>query len=98
MSEGSSRSNDPSQSEEEIVWIIEEARKVITGASGLSGAGGSGDSGSGAMGSSMDLDDLDVDYDDDIDTGDFVCTLWPFIIILNTKGDCMFMNFAQTRL
>lgn len=75
MSEGSSRSNNPSQSEEEIVWIIEEARKAITGASGLSGAGGSGDSGSGAMGSSMDLDDLDVDYDDDIETGDFVCTL-----------------------
>ncbi|KAH0919178.1 hypothetical protein HID58_026838, partial [Brassica napus] len=75
MSEGSSRSNNPSQSEEEIVWIIEEARKAITGASGLSGAGGSGDSGSGAMGSSMDLDDLDVDYDDDIDTALFFSQL-----------------------
>ncbi|KFK42214.1 hypothetical protein AALP_AA2G226300 [Arabis alpina] len=73
MSEGSLRVNDPSQTVEEIVWIIEEARKPITtGASGLYGAGGSGDSGSGAIGSSMDFDDLDTDYDD-IDTGDFVC-------------------------
>ncbi|VVA95723.1 unnamed protein product [Arabis nemorensis] len=75
MSEGSLRMNDPSQTVEEIVSIIEEARKSITGASGLSGTGGSGDSGSGAIGSnSMDFDDLDTDYDD-IDTGDFVCHL-----------------------
>ncbi|CAN7065504.1 unnamed protein product [Brassica oleracea var. botrytis] len=72
MSEGSLRMNDqPSQTEEEIVWIIQEARKPIAGASGLSGAGGSGGSSGGAVGSSMDLDDLDIDYDD-IDTGDFV--------------------------
>ncbi|KAG5381227.1 hypothetical protein IGI04_029069 [Brassica rapa subsp. trilocularis] len=72
MSERSPRMNDqPSQTEEEIVWIIQEARKPIAGASGLSGAGGSGGSSSGAVGSSMDLDDLDIDYDD-IDTGDFV--------------------------
>ncbi|WZZ07254.1 hypothetical protein YC2023_093175 [Brassica napus] len=72
MSERSPRMNDqPSQTEEEIVWIIQEARKPIAGASGLSGAGGSGGSNSGAVGSSMDLDDLDIDYDD-IDTGDFV--------------------------
>ncbi|CAH2067805.1 unnamed protein product, partial [Thlaspi arvense] len=74
MSEGSLRVNNPAQSEEEIVWVIEEARKTITGASGLHGAGGSGESSSGAIGSSMDLDDLDADYDD-IDTGDFVCAL-----------------------
>uniref|UniRef100_A0A0D3D1J8 non-specific serine/threonine protein kinase n=1 Tax=Brassica oleracea var. oleracea TaxID=109376 RepID=A0A0D3D1J8_BRAOL len=72
MSERSLRMNDqPSQTEEEIVWIIHEARKPITGGSGLSGAGGSGGSSGGAVGSSMDLDDLDIDYDD-IDTGDFV--------------------------
>lgn len=72
MSEGSLRMNDqPSQTEEEIVWIIHEARKPITGGSGLSGAGGSGGSSGGAVGSSMDLDDLDIDYDD-IDTSDFV--------------------------
>ncbi|KAH0876177.1 hypothetical protein HID58_073539, partial [Brassica napus] len=72
MSERSLRMNDqPSQTEEEIVWIIHEARKQITGGSGLSGAGGSGGSSGGAVGSSMDLDDLDIDYDD-IDTGDFV--------------------------
>ncbi|KAL0808094.1 hypothetical protein Bca101_100586 [Brassica carinata] len=72
MSERSLRMNDqPSQTEEEIVWIIHEARKPITGGSGLSGAGGSGGSSGGAVRSSMDLDDLDIDYDD-IDTGDFV--------------------------
>lgn len=75
MSEGSMRMNDPSQTVEEIVWIVEEARKSITGAGGLSGAGGYGGSSSGAIGSSsMDFDDLDADYDD-IDTGDFVYQL-----------------------
>ncbi|CAA7013329.1 unnamed protein product [Microthlaspi erraticum] len=74
LSEGSVRVNNPSQTVEEVVWVIEEARKSITGASGLSGAGGSGGSSNGAIGSSMDLDDLDADYDD-IDTGDFVCAL-----------------------
>uniref|UniRef100_A0A1J3G3C9 non-specific serine/threonine protein kinase n=2 Tax=Noccaea caerulescens TaxID=107243 RepID=A0A1J3G3C9_NOCCA len=74
MSEGSLRVNNPSQTVEEVVWVIEEARKSIIGASGLSGAGGSGGSSNGAIGSSMDLDDLDADYDD-IDTGDFVCAL-----------------------
>lgn len=74
MSGGSLSVNNPSQTVEEVVWVIEEARKSITGASGLSGAGGSGGSSNGAVGSSMDLDDLDADYDD-IDTGDFVCAL-----------------------
>uniref|UniRef100_A0A1J3DJQ9 non-specific serine/threonine protein kinase n=1 Tax=Noccaea caerulescens TaxID=107243 RepID=A0A1J3DJQ9_NOCCA len=74
MSEGSLRVNNPSQTVEEVVWVIEEARKSIIGASELSGAGGSGGSSNGAIGSSMDLDDLDADYDD-IDTGDFVCAL-----------------------
>lgn len=70
MSEGSMRMNGPSsQTVEEILWIIEEARKPITG------SGGSGGSSNGAIGSSsMDLDDLDADFDD-IDTGDFVCPL-----------------------
>ncbi|CAH8258552.1 unnamed protein product [Arabidopsis lyrata] len=73
MSEGSLMMNGPStQTVEEIVWIIEEARKPITVATGLSGAGVSGGSSNGAIGStSMDLDDLDTDFDD-IDTADLL--------------------------
>ncbi|CAE5964553.1 unnamed protein product [Arabidopsis arenosa] len=76
MSEGSLMMNGPStQTVEEIVWIIEEARKPITIATGLSGAGGSGGSSNGAIGSSsMDLDDLDTDFDD-IDTADLLSPL-----------------------
>lgn len=76
MSEGSLRMNGPStQTVEEIVWIIKEARKPITIATGLSGAGASGGSSSGVIGSSsMDLDDLDTDFDD-IDTADLLSPL-----------------------
>ncbi|AAF71802.1 putative serine/threonine-protein kinase SRK2C CAMK-OST1L family [Arabidopsis thaliana] len=76
MYEGSLMMNGPStQTVEEIVWIIEEARKPITVATGLAGAGGSGGSSNGAIGSSsMDLDDLDTDFDD-IDTADLLSPL-----------------------
>ncbi|XP_010428950.1 PREDICTED: serine/threonine-protein kinase SRK2C [Camelina sativa] len=77
MSEGSLMMNGPStQTVEEIVWIIEEARKPITVAGGLTGAGGSGGSSGGAIGcSSMDLDDLDTDFEYDIDTADLLSPL-----------------------
>lgn len=59
--------NDPFQSIEEILSIIEEARKP---GEGLKLA-------SQLLGGSMDFDDLDADEDlDDIETsGDFVCAL-----------------------
>lgn len=67
---GSWQSNDvnnPSQSLEEVLAIIHEARKPIE-SSRIEGH---------LLGSSMDLDDLDADADlEDIETsGDFVCPL-----------------------
>ena len=56
--------NNPSQSVEEILFIIQEARKPAEVLK----------SGGPYMGGSMDLDDLDAD--EDIETsGDFVCPL-----------------------
>ena len=59
--------NDQSQSIEEILSIIDEARKPGEGPK----------VGSQLLGGSMDLDDIDDDADiDDIETsGDFVCAL-----------------------
>lgn len=64
-----SNTNTPSQSVEEIMTIIQEARKPTEGPK----LGGEHFVGS----SSMDLDDMDADADlDDIETsGDFVCAL-----------------------
>ncbi|XP_019704943.1 serine/threonine-protein kinase SAPK2 isoform X1 [Elaeis guineensis] len=65
----SSNTNTPSQSIEEVMAIIQEARKPSEGPK-LGGEHFVG-------GSSMDLDDIDADVDlDDIETsGDFVCAL-----------------------
>lgn len=59
--------NDSKQSEDEILAIIQEARKPVE-IPKLSGI---------LVGGSMDLDDLETDADiDDIETsGDFVCAL-----------------------
>lgn len=59
--------NDSSQSTEDILSIIQEARKPVEGAQ----VGGS------SLLGSMDLDDLEADCDiDDIETsGDFVCAM-----------------------
>ncbi|KAK6258842.1 Protein kinase domain - like 10 [Theobroma cacao] len=64
---GTEEENDQSQSIEEILSIIDEARKPGEGPK----------VGSQALGGSMDLDDIDADADiDDIETsGDFVCAL-----------------------
>jgi len=60
--------NEESQSIEEILAIIQEARKPAEGHK----IGGH------FFGGSMDLDDIDSDADiDDVETsGDFVCALW----------------------
>lgn len=67
--------NDPSQSIDDIVKIIQEAR--IEGPK----VGGH------FFGASMDLDDLDEDADlDDIETsGDFVCALWVQVHIMQAN-------------
>lgn len=60
----SSDVNNPSQSVEEALSIIQEARKPLN----IPRAGGL------LTGGSMDLDDLDADADlEDIETSDFVC-------------------------
>lgn len=71
MEGGSWQSNDvnnPSQSDEEVLSIIQEARESLHVANGSGGllAGSS---------ISMDLDDLDADIDleDIVTSGDFVC-------------------------
>jgi serine/threonine-protein kinase SRK2 len=70
MEGGSWQSNDvnnPSQNTEEVLSIIQEARKLLE----VPKVGGY------FLGGSMDLDDLDADADlEDIETsGDFVCPL-----------------------
>lgn len=64
------------QSIEEILSIIQEARKPGEGPR----------VGEQFVGGSMDLDDIDADADiDDIETsGDFVCALWTMIVALCT--------------
>lgn len=58
--------NNPSQCMEEVLSIIQEARKPVE-ASRIEGH---------LLGTSMDLDDLDTDDLDDIETsGDFVCAM-----------------------
>ncbi|KAA8530818.1 hypothetical protein F0562_005558 [Nyssa sinensis] len=58
-------SDNPSQSTEEVLAIIQEARKPAEGPK----VGGH------FVGGSMDLDDIDTDIDDLETSGDFVCAL-----------------------
>ena len=74
------KENDSSQSIEELLSIVQEARKPAEGPKfGGSFVGGSLE---------LDLDDLEADCDmDDIETsGDFVCALWVLICMCSFAG------------
>lgn len=68
----SNESNNPSQSIEEVITIIQEARKPVKGGPKIEGQFV-------GMGGSVDIDDeidTDADLDDETETsGDFVCSL-----------------------
>jgi len=90
MEGGSWQSNDvnnPSQSVEEVLSIIQEASKPVFLSKGEEHL----------LGSSMDLDDLDADADlEDIETsGDFVCPLWAEAVYINCQLSCGIVQWLR---